>query len=517
MLICFLFVLGVFGCLKEDEEVSGTEPCVVGAMRDADCNTCECDDSGEWLCTELDCGLRPCEEDECGPRPAVPDQVCADGTTAGIGECVRSENGTCGWSRTECPPECEPGDELTHFNGNSCVCNGAGEYECVCDGDGPAPDCQCLTDGTWACPGGPPEFMCQSADDCQAVYDTCACDWLCVDPIDAEELGACDVDCGERSEAPVCDCRDGNCTRADEPPPPPPVCEGDDAACQPFYDTCLCAWTCTGDDISNRPQCDQLCEGMTSEPDVMCACTAEGCVVDAVCMDGDSKPADDGCNTCTCLDGQWACTERACPPEMCAEGDTRDAEDGCNTCVCSNGEWACTERACPPEMCEDGDTREAEDGCNTCTCLNGQWACTLIACPTACEPQECGPQPSVDCPPGSTSPPVFECRRDNPAEECQWTMVRGCDEPPPPPGPFGCVTDDDCFTSGCNGEICASEALSSTCDRLPEHACYSDPNITSCGCMAGSCGWSNRPALDMCIEEARREGPLPPPDGRDRP
>ena len=51
-----LFGLGVFGCLKEDEEVSGTEPCVVGATRDADCNTCECDDSGEWLCTELDCG-----------------------------------------------------------------------------------------------------------------------------------------------------------------------------------------------------------------------------------------------------------------------------------------------------------------------------------------------------------------------------------------------------------------------------------------------------------------------------
>lgn len=39
-----------------------------------------------------------------------------------------------------------------------------------------------------------------------------------------------------------------------------------------------------------------------------------------VCAPGEQRPADDGCNTCTCEDdGSWACTERACaPPEPCA-------------------------------------------------------------------------------------------------------------------------------------------------------------------------------------------------------
>lgn len=33
------------------------------------------------------------------------------------------------------------------------------------------------------------------------------------------------------------------------------------------------------------------------------------------CMEGDIKPADDGCNTCTCIDGQWGCTEIGCAEE----------------------------------------------------------------------------------------------------------------------------------------------------------------------------------------------------------
>ncbi|HJN55050.1 MAG TPA: hypothetical protein QF646_01520 [Candidatus Poseidoniales archaeon] len=33
---------------------------------------------------------------------------------------------------------------------------------------------------------------------------------------------------------------------------------------------------------------------------------------DAECAPGDSKPSDDGCNMCACLDGLWACTEMGC-------------------------------------------------------------------------------------------------------------------------------------------------------------------------------------------------------------
>ena len=36
------------------------------------------------------------------------------------------------------------------------------------------------------------------------------------------------------------------------------------------------------------------------------------------------------------------------PEQQCVEGETRPAEDGCNDCVCGGGEWACTEMACLP-------------------------------------------------------------------------------------------------------------------------------------------------------------------------
>ena len=104
------------------------------------------------------------------------------------------------------------------------------------------------------------------------------------------------------------------------------------------------------------------------------------------CAAGDTKPSDDGCNTCACLDGQWACTERACAdegPPVCSDGDTMPDADGCNECTCIDGAWACTDLACGTDdgtMCQDGDTMPAPDGCNTCTCEDGQWGCTEIAC-----------------------------------------------------------------------------------------------------------------------------------------
>ena len=71
----------------------------------------------------------------------------------------------------------------------------------------------------------------------------------------------------------------------------------------------------------------------------------------------------------------------------CQDGAMKDAGDGCNTCTCSDGEWACTEKGC--EGCVDGDVKEAGDGCNTCTCWDGEWGCTLLGCP-ATEGGTCG-------------------------------------------------------------------------------------------------------------------------------
>ena len=97
---------------------------------------------------------------------------------------------------------------------------------------------------------------------------------------------------------------------------------------------------------------------------------------ESACVDGDTRPDDDGCNTCVCEDGEWSCTLMACME--CTDGDTRTADDGCNTCVCESGFWSCTEMACGE--CTDGETRPADDGCNTCVCESGMWGCTEIAC-----------------------------------------------------------------------------------------------------------------------------------------
>ncbi len=50
-----------------------------------------------------------------------------------------------------------------------------------------------------------------------------------------------------------------------------------------------------------------------------------------------------------------------------------------------------------------------------------------------------------------------------------------------------CVTDADCMADGCGGELCFNPDVSngvSTCDCGP-------PQVTGCGCVAGSCTWYN--------------------------
>lgn len=118
------------------------------------------------------------------------------------------------------------------------------------------------------------------------------------------------------------------------------------------------------------------------------------------CSPGDTKTADDGCNTCSCLaGGTWACTDMACT-ETCTPGDTKTADDGCNSCTCSDdGSWACTEMACDPTGCtydgaayEQGASFPSTDGCNTCTCTNGLVACTARACLECPAPAELDPE-----------------------------------------------------------------------------------------------------------------------------
>lgn len=124
---------------------------------------------------------------------------------------------------------------------------------------------------------------------------------------------------------------------------------------------------------------------------------AGGAVPGGKCaIERESRPAADGCNTCSCTNGAWACTFAWCGSggarntggtgggglatggsgSSCTPGASRPASDGCNHCSCYEGQWLCTLRAC---QCKTGETKS--DGCNFCTCAGGLWACAASFCP----------------------------------------------------------------------------------------------------------------------------------------
>ena len=63
--------------------------------------------------------------------------------------------------------------------------------------------------------------------------------------------------------------------------------------------------------------------------------------------------------------------------------------------------------------------------------------------------------------------------------------------------PYGCMSDSDCFTTGCSGEICSSEDVFSVCIYLPEFGCNQYRN---CRCVGGICSWTNTTEYESCIE-----------------
>jgi len=231
------------------------------------------------------------------------------------------------------------------------------------------------------------------------------------------------------------------------------------------------------------------------QTDALAECLVEAGENPDLCSPGSTRPSDDGCNTCTCVDGTgWACTDMACDPApTCDEGDTRPAGDGCNTCFCSEGAWACTERACPPPtdpVCDEGDSRPAGDDCNTCYCSEGAWACTEMACG--------GPE----CADGDTKP------ADDGCNTCTCTGGHwGCTLMACEPVHGACERDADCVIGGCSGQLCVlddGEMGGSTCEWLEEYACFRE-DFASCGCNAGVCGWAESAELDRCIAAARDE------------
>ena len=64
-----------------------------------------------------------------------------------------------------------------------------------------------------------------------------------------------------------------------------------------------------------------------------------------------------------------------------------------------------------------------------------------------------------------------------------------------------CITDSDCATGGCSGEICGPreevEGIMSACIFRPEYECL---KYTSCKCIQGKCQWEITKEYEECLE-----------------
>ncbi|HVU03669.1 MAG TPA: hypothetical protein VHE30_18045 [Polyangiaceae bacterium] len=205
------------------------------------------------------------------------------------------------------------------------------------------------------------------------------------------------------------------------------------------------------------------------------ACTEMACLADGgsppppVCTPGTTKPAGDTCNTCTCnaSGDEWLCTRTACT--VCNPGQTTN--DGCNACSCVDGQWACTDRACPPPACIDGETKKMD--CNTCTCSGGVWACTKIGCP----PPVCtnGDTKYDGCNMCSCMNGAWGCTtKACPPAEDAGSAPKGCG------GWLGDTCSDAEYCAYEDGQLCGAADASSFCKPRP-FACDAvyDP---VCGC-----------------------------------
>ncbi len=215
------------------------------------------------------------------------------------------------------------------------------------------------------------------------------------------------------------------------------------------------------------------------------------------CKPGDSKLADDGCNTCNCtMDGQWACSLTICNVPACTPMEEMTL--GCKQCICdANGSWSCTllmDAGCSAQTCTPGETMPSADGCNTCTCgTDGQFACTEKACAN-----DCPPPLRVD-PKTCMSTGAMYAQDPSTGQCCAYSS--SCETPVG----WKTYSTPDCSA----GTTCAFGTAD--CDGDPTNGCetkvLSDPsNCGSCGtaCLAAD-GTMTECGMGTCLGQA------PPP------
>jgi len=251
---------------------------------------------------------------------------------------------------------------------------------------------------------------------------------------------------------------------------------------------------------------------------------------------GDSFPAGDGCNTCTCgATGEVGCTKIACAQtctydrQECQVGDTFPAVDGCNTCTCQEGgQIACTDKACltcsPDDewwrsyvatdveecrviryVCPEHTTPFANDcgcGCEQAEACAEEIDCFEGGCDPVAEAAAC---------PYSTIDTTRDCSAEAPCPGTDGTACRRPDAPLGcgicfnPPEESTCPDDDACDP----GSICEPIRCACSGQRACVPGCTSDVDCgegLACGddarCAPRSCA-EGRPCPDnfSCVAE----------------
>lgn len=257
---------------------------------------------------------------------------------------------------------------------------------------------------------------------------------------------------------------------------------------------------------------------------------------DPRCQPGETRPADDGCNTCVCEDdGSWSCTEIGCGPvcdpdevlvdgecltgcysnQDCGEGQICTAEDQClappgagegldapAVCYgyCEDEPVNCPDIGCPPIACEFGTILDA-NGCDTCECApppecepvacdlycefgyaTGEDGCDVCACnpPPACEPVEC----ELFCEFGFAS-------------DEQGCEICACNPPPP-------VCDEELCNLACEHGFVTDDAGCQICECAPAPPCAAGEIEIDGECRAGcygdqDCASGSCNAEDICL------------------